>query len=273
MIPTLSQVCSLHSNFAQDVEDYAAGHCSSVEVWLTKLEQYIEQHSLDAVRKLLDEFEVTLPVASYQGGLLTTQGSARREAWDLFTRRLELCQSLQIQTIVVACDTSFPLDQDAIERTRQSLLQMALAAGQLGLRVALEFQAHAAFGNNLQTAAALVTEVASPHLGLCLDLFHFYIGPSKFSDLDLLSASNLFHVQIADLADVPREFASDSDRILPGEGDIPLQPLLERLRGIGYCGCVSLELMNPQIWQVPARQFGEVGMTALRRVLGQASMH
>ena len=30
--------------------------------------------------------------------------------------------------------------------------------------------------------------------------------------------------------------------------------------------------MNPQIWQIPARQFGEVGMTALRKILGLASM-
>jgi hypothetical protein len=30
--------------------------------------------------------------------------------------------------------------------------------------------------------------------------------------------------------------------------------------------------MNPQIWLVPPRQFGEIGMTALRKLLGQASM-
>jgi hypothetical protein len=30
--------------------------------------------------------------------------------------------------------------------------------------------------------------------------------------------------------------------------------------------------MNPQIWQNPARQVAEIGMTALRKLLGQASM-
>jgi hypothetical protein len=30
--------------------------------------------------------------------------------------------------------------------------------------------------------------------------------------------------------------------------------------------------MNPQIWRIPPRQFGEIAMTALRKVLGQASM-
>ena len=66
---------------------------------------------------------------------------------------------------------------------------------------------------------------------------------------------------------MPRELATDSDRILPGEGDIPLEPIIERLREIGYTGHVSIELMNPQIWQVPALQFGEIGMAALRKLL------
>jgi len=30
--------------------------------------------------------------------------------------------------------------------------------------------------------------------------------------------------------------------------------------------------MNPQIWQIPPRQVAEVAMTALRKLLGQASM-
>ena len=30
--------------------------------------------------------------------------------------------------------------------------------------------------------------------------------------------------------------------------------------------------MNPALWHVPPRQFGEVAMTALRRLLGQADM-
>jgi sugar phosphate isomerase/epimerase len=114
--------------------------------------------------------------------------------------------------------------------------------------------------------------VGSPHLGLCLDVFHYYTGPSKPEDLHYLSPQNLFHVQFCDLADVPREFATDADRILPGDGDIPLAPIVQHLREIGYTGTVSVELMNPRIWQIPPRQFGEIALTALRKVLGLASM-
>jgi sugar phosphate isomerase/epimerase len=90
--------------------------------------------------------------------------------------------------------------------------------------------------------------------------------------LACLSNDNLFHVQLSDLADMPRELATDADRILPGDGDIPLTAIVARLMEIQYDGHVSLELLNPQLWQVSPRQFGEIGLTALRSVLGTASM-
>jgi len=140
------------------------------------------------------------------------------------------------------------------------------------LRLALEFQAKATFGNNLQTAAALVADVGSPHLGLCLDWFQYYTSPSKEEDLGYLTAENLFHVQVCDLVGTPRELASDGDRVLPGDGDFQFEPLLQRLKAIDYRGAVSIETMNPHLWQVPPRQFGEIAITALRKLLGLASM-
>ncbi len=267
MLPTISQVCCLNSPFDRDLEDFAGAGCQSVEVWLTKLETYLEKRPLKDVRYWLEKTRLTLRVASFQGGLLASQGEARREAWNFFRRRLDLCRELAIGTIVVACDVPRPLTQQTIERVQVSLTQVAQEAGQRGIRAALEFQADSAFGNNLQTAAALVAEVGSPHLGLCVDAFHWFVGPSKMEDLGCLTRENLFHVQVCDLADVPRELARDGDRILPGDGDIPLGPLIAHLKRIKYDGCVSIELMNPQLWQVPALQVADAGMAALRRLL------
>lgn len=272
MKPAISQVCTLHSPFDKDVEDYAAGACRAMEIWLGKLETYLEQHSLEEARRLLEEHEMAAPVASFQGGLLASQGEARRAHWDHFSRRLQLLKSLGVETLVTALDVAGPLVQQDIDSVQASLVQAAARAGEQGMRLALEFQASASFGNNLQTAVALVAEAGSPHLGICFDVFHYYLGPSKLEDFAYLNEQNLFHVQLSDLAGAPRELAADADRILPGDGDFQLQPILEALRGVNYRGYVSLELMNPQIWRVPARQLSEIGMTALRTLLGQASM-
>src|SRR6187431_330659 len=118
MIPCLSQVSCLSSPFDRDLEDFAAAGCESVEVWLTKLETYLETHTLKDVRYWLEKTGLSLSVASFQGGLLASQGEARREAWSLFARRLELCREVGIGTIVVACDIPPPLNQQTIDRVQ-----------------------------------------------------------------------------------------------------------------------------------------------------------
>lgn len=272
MIPAISQVCSLQSPLETELADYAAGHCQAVEIWLTKLETWLGDRPPTDFVELLKTHSLTAPVASYQGGILATQGEPRKEAWELLHRRLDLCNAIGTNVLVVACDVFAPLDQSDLARVQASLGQLAKAGEAANLKIALEFQSRSALGNNLQTAAALVAEVGSTNLGLCFDAFHFYTGSSKYFDLQLLTAENLFHVQVCDLADRPRELAVDSDRILPGDGDIPLQPIIDHLKSINYAGAVSLEVLNPNIWQIPSLQVGEIGMTSLRRLLGQASM-
>ena len=272
MKPAISQVCSLNSPWEKDVEDYAAGACHALEIWLGKLETYLETHSIEDVLRILDEHQMATPVASYQGGLLMSQGAARQEHWEHFGRRLELCRRLGIVTLVVAADLFGTLSQQDLDRVYLSLAQATQQAAEHGLRLALEFQSRASLANNLETCVAIINHVGNPNLGVCLDVFHYYLGPSKLEDLAYLSPDNLFHVQLSDVSGRPRELATDSDRILPGDGDFSLQPILTRLTEVGYDGYISLELMNPILWQVPARQLAEVGMTALRKLLGQASM-
>jgi sugar phosphate isomerase/epimerase len=264
---SISQVCSLNQSFAADIEDYASAGFQYVEIWLTKLEDFLAKKSLDDAQQLLRTHNMTPVAASYQGGLLTSQGEARAEAWKLFMQRLVLCRDLEIGVMVVACDPSPPLKDVDIQRLQMSLREMADRASEHRVRVALEFQASAALGNNLQTAAALVDDVSHPHLGICLDSFHFYVGPSKTEDLGYLSAHNLAHVQLSDLADKPRELALDGDRIIPGDGDLPLTTIVRHLQHIGYEGSISVELMNPQIWQIPALQIADVGLQALQRLI------
>jgi 2-keto-myo-inositol isomerase len=273
MLATISQVCSLDSPFEKDLEDYAAGHCDSVELWLTKLETWLQAHSLDDFRFLRDKLGLQTPVASFQGGLLASQAERRQEAWGLFDRRLKLCREAGIGTMVVACDVPRQgFDQQMLERVVMSLQELGQHAGDAGVRVALEFQASSAFINNVKTLAMLLGDLGHPSLGICLDVFHYHTGSSKPADLAAVTKDNLFHVQVCDVADLPRELITDSQRILPGEGDIDLGPILQRLKSIGYQGCVSLEVLNPQLWLIPPLQMGEIGMTCLRRMLGQASM-
>jgi 2-keto-myo-inositol isomerase len=270
MRPALATVCSLDASLETILEDYAAGHCEAIDLWLGHAEGFLQKHGVSALKDQLGRHGITPVAASFQGGLLTSQGEARLEHWKHFETRLPVLHDLGIPVLVIAGDAFGPLSPQDLGRLSMSLAEAAKRAADAGVKLALEFDARASFPNNLQSAVALVEEVGSPSLGICLDWFHYTVGPSKPLDLGLLSRDNLAHVQLSDIADVPREMASDADRILPGEGASPPDDLVRRLGEIGYQGAVAVELHNPALWRVPPRQFGEIAMTALRKLLGVA---
>jgi 2-keto-myo-inositol isomerase len=270
MVPCISEATLLPCSFADDVQSCAEGGFQAMEVWLTKLETHLEQHSAGDTRKLLEDRQMTLPAASYQGGLLLSQGEQRRVHFDHFKRRLDLCQSFAIRTLLIAPDFIGQVDQTALERAVVSLRQAAQWAAAFNVRLALEFRGKQTFCASLDTALALVNACRESNVGVCLDVFHYYTGPSKFEDLGLLSKENLAFVQVCDLAGVARELASDSDRIFPGEGDFRLDPIIAQLKAIGYDGPVSLELLNPTLWKIKPAHVTELGYRAVTRLLGGA---
>jgi 2-keto-myo-inositol isomerase len=271
MKPCISEATTLAASFAEDVQAYADAGCLAMEVWLTKLEQHLEQHSPADTEQLLRDRGMTLSAASYQGGLLLSQGEQRRVTFDHFKRRLEMCQRFHIGTLLLIADFVDNVDATSVERAVVSLRQAAQWAASFDVRLGLEFRGSSRFCASLDTALSLVSHCREPNMGVVLDLFHYYTGPSKFQDLGLLTRDNLAFVQVCDLAGVPRELARDADRIFPGEGDFNLSPILEQLRRIGYEGWVSLELFNPTLWQLKGSQVAELGLGALQRLLGSAS--
>lgn len=268
MKPCISQATTLPSSFADDVANYADAGCMALEVWLTKLEKHLDEHSVQETHALLKARGMTLVAAAYQGGLLLSQGEARAAHFDHFRRRLELCQEFGVPTLLVVADFVDRIDPPALERAVVALAEAARWAAGFGVTLALEFRGKNTFCASLDTALALVHQCGEPNVGVNLDVFHYYTGPSKFEDLAGLTLDRLAHVQIADLAGVPRELATDSDRVLPGDGDFQLQPILDRLRALGYNRWISLELMNPTLWRANPKQVAEVGFTSLRKVLG-----
>jgi sugar phosphate isomerase/epimerase len=267
MKPCLSEATTLTTSFADDVAAYADGGCTAMEVWLTKLETHLEKHSTADTKQLIVDRGLTLSAAAYQGGLLLSQGEQRKAHYDHFKRRLDLCQYFGIGVLLVVADFVEEVEKTALERAVVSLKQAAQWAAAFKVRLALEFRGTSTFCSSLDTALSLISACGEPNVGVNFDVFHYYTGPSKFEDLRLLTKDNLAFVQLCDLAGVPRELATDADRVLPGDGDFQLGPILQHFASIGYYGWVSVELMNPTLWQMKPAHVAEVSMSALRRLL------
>src|SRR5258707_9647994 len=123
MKPCLSEATTLTSTFAEDVEALADGGQTGMEVWLTKLEDHLKTTSAADTLRLLEDQQVTLAAASYQGGLLLSQGEQRQTHYDHFRRRLEICQQFRIPTLLLVADFIERVDPDSLQQAVVSLAQ------------------------------------------------------------------------------------------------------------------------------------------------------
>lgn len=268
MIPCISQATTMSTPFEADLPAFARAGFVAVELWLTKLETFLQGHSISEARAILDGEGLKAMAAAGQGGLMLAAGEEARVHRDHFRRRLEWLRALGVPTLIVAADAAPGARIEDYPRAAAALGEVAEEAAAAGVRVAVEFRAGSGFCASLETATALVAEVGAANVGICLDFFHYFTGPSKFDDLALVAPDTLFWVQACDLSGTPREVAGDADRVFPGEGDFRLGPVLDGVAALGYDGCLSLEVLNPSLWAIPADYVADLGHQALARTLG-----
>jgi len=267
MKPCISQACLFSSSFAEDVKGFLEGGCNAMEVWLTKLEKHLETSSVGQTKTLLADHGIECPAASYQGGLLFSEGEQKKLHLDHFRKRLDLCQGLGIPVMNILAEFPQRVDQETMQRAIRALGEAAQWAEAFGTRLSLEFRARSPFVNNLETALAFVNATGASNLGVTVDFFHFHCGPSKLSDIQVPVIDKIFLVQVCDLMSTTREMATDSDRILPGDGELPLKPFIQSLKDSGYHGFVSVEVFNPMLSQTSPGQIAEFGMGSVQRFL------
>lgn len=268
MIPCISQATTMSTSFQEDLPSFARGGWRAVELWLTKLETFLEGRSVAEAKSLLEGEGLHAPAAAGQGGLLISTGRERQAHWETFRRRLETLAELEVGTLIVAADVlSGEPEAKHYGLAIDSLAEAATLAEPFQIKIALEFSKKSRFCACVETALAILGQSRASNAGICLDLFHYQTGPSKWEDLSLLEPANLAWVQICDVAGVPREIAADTDRILPGDGDFRIGAILDRLSANGYDGYLSLEVLNPEIWSIPADRVADVGFQAAARFL------
>jgi 2-keto-myo-inositol isomerase len=85
------------------------------------------------------------------------------------------------------------------------------------------------------------------------------------SSIGQVEAKKILIFHINDVEDRPLETIEDAHRLLPGEGVIPLDDILIRLKHIGFDGLCSVELFRPEYWE---RDPAELAAAARAATLG-----
>ncbi|MGQ0551314.1 MAG: sugar phosphate isomerase/epimerase family protein [Armatimonadota bacterium] len=161
-----------------------------------------------------------------------------------------------------------PSEIEVRRRSADALRRIVAAAQGFGVRLGFEFLGFSSCSvSTLRAARGIVEDVGDPRVGLVIDAFHFYIGGSRPEDLDGIDPSRIFIVHLDDAPGGEPAGLTDAQRLLPGEGVIPLRALIDRLQAAGYTGAYSLELFRPEYWTWDPMELARRGLEGMRRVV------
>lgn len=122
-------------------------------------------------------------------------------------------------------------------------------------------------------ATAIALDADHPSAKIIPDVYHMYISKGGFEGMRSLNG-NLF--AIFQFNDAPKgmeiDRMEDKHRVFPGDGILPLPQILKDLKHIGFNGCVSLELYNPEYHQMDPLEVVKIGLQKTLKVIKEAGV-
>ncbi len=247
----LNGATTLTADLATDIAVAGKAGFDFIEVWASKLLGYLESGGLPGVRRDLARAGVGVAALNSVERITFTDPSGHVRMLEDFRRFCRIAEVLRCETVIVVPSPRPPrVSAEAIVVESVGVLrELSRIAKPFGVRLALEFLGFRdCTVNSLAQCTAIVERTARPNVGLVLDTFHFFAGGSSLASLREVDPHKIFMVHVNDVERVPRAKLHDALRLLPGEGVLPLTPILAALREIGYDGKFSVEIFRPEYW-------------------------
>ena len=193
---------------------------------------------------------------------------AMRESWRGFCAR---AAAVGCTHVIVTPGVGDEADSAQMAERAAALGAMADVAAELALVTALEF--HGFRGCAVRTLAAARDLVDRARAGVLvvIDAFHFHAGGSTWAMLDGLDAASVALVRLEDADARLPETLTDADRLLPGDGVIPLRDLVRRVEALGADVPYSVNLNVRGGDQRDERGYGQWGASRLATVARESA--
>ena len=169
--------------------------------------------------------------------------------WPAYQDRLlaaiDAMRALDAPILVLTTGPAGPLEWEAATAAlARALAPVISAARAAGVRIAIEntspMRLDLSFATTLRDTVQLAQHL---DVDVCLELNSCW-AERAFGDTVVGAASRLGHVQVSDASIAS---LTTPDRLVPGDGDIPLGRRLGAVLAAGYAGAFEIEMVGPRI--------------------------
>lgn len=245
------------------IRHYAAAGVKGITVW----RQALEGRDPRTVRKLIADHGLAT-VSLCRGGFFPgATAAARQAAIDENHRCIDQAAALGAPLIVLVCGAmpGMPLTE-ARRQIQDGIAAVLPHAASAGVKLAIE-PLHPMYAdirsavNTVSQARALCQALASPWLGIALDVYHVWWDECLEEQIAACGREKiLFAFHLCDWRTPTTDLLNN--RGLMGEGCIPLRKIRGWVEQTGFAGFNEVEIFSERLWASDQTQFLEAIKTA-----------
>ena len=280
----MSEVTTFNWSLDDDLAAYARHGFPGIELWLNKAARngadYDVMPSGELPPAAIAELIRDLDAAGLEAASVVCAGALTESEDDAWQRRIaHLRFTIRFAGQVGAsCVLVCPGDllgatrSAAIERTVVALRSCLEDAHEHSVDLAIEplRSIHTDFVNTLPHALEIVSAVDDPRCGVCMDTFQVWRGDGDREAVISEIVEAAPYTRIVQVADSRVEPRSREDRLVPGEGVLPLGGMLGALFATGYDGWLAVEIMSTDLWRSDYDELLERCRIGMRAVIEKA---
>ena len=238
---SVSAICSRNWSFDEDLAFYARAGITNVGLAWAKVAEHDSAEVVGRVREA--GLRVTNLIAI--AGHVLDDTSSWPACQALLDNAIDLAARVDAPCVVVTSGRPGRLSWEAAaDAFATAIAPSAQRARDLGVRIAIEhtnsLRVDLSFVHSLRDAVALADRL---DLSVCMECNTCWVERG----VDDTIAAGIGRIALVQVSDFVVGTLGTPDRVVPGDGDIPLGRLLDAIVGAGYDGVYDLELIGPRI--------------------------
>lgn len=244
---SIHQTTTVRWSLEQAIGEFSRAGIGGIGISL----RHLEQLGVRDAKRLLRGSGLAVSSLGWVGGFTGANGHSYNEAVAEMRSGIELAQAVGAQCLIVVTGSlAGHIRSHARRLLVEGLAEVMEQAARAGVRLALQpmhplFENEWTFLTTLDDALGVVQQVNQPQLGLAFGTYHLWQEDRLLQRIPEF-VRQIAIVQLSDWRDPPR---CDNDRLLPGDGTIPLGEIVGVLEQSGYPGLYEIEVWSRDLWK------------------------
>ena len=244
---SVNQITTYRWQFEEDIAGYQLAGMDGIGLWCPKLVEFGEERAVD----VLAESGLSVSSVSWVGGFTGRHGYAFDDAIQEAKETIRMAARINAESVIVMSGSRAGHTANHARRLLiQALDELADYSMDYGIRLAVQpmmrlYARDWTFLATLDETLSVLDDCQHDNVGMVFDAYHLW----QEEDLLKRIPAIVSRVALLQLSDWHRPPQSQYDQALIGDGQIPLEEILQAFIEAGYQRHCEISVWSEELWK------------------------